>query len=158
MVVMCMLFYLLSVRVLGRQDDPALMKLMSAMSGFIILFCALMGVIAIFRTHRVAGAAYRLERCIRSMTDGNLDLKIALRSKDYLQNLADALGELQDRMKAEAALRAQLSQSLAEVRDGLAKAGKLDSDDHARLTKAIEDLRAPRGPAAIVDKEPSPSV
>ncbi len=159
MVVMSLLFYMLGARVLGEKAlDPAIVKLMSGMSGFLVLFCVLMGILSVFLTHRVSGAAYRLERCIRDLCDGNLDQRIALRSGDYLQNLADALIDLQAAMKSGDERRAQLVKSLEDLRDTLEKAGKLDDTQRAILTETVLALKGIHAPQAVVDRKQTPAV
>ena len=57
----------------------------------------------VHHSHRIAGPAYRIERTIRAIARGHYDLdkKVYLRRKDYLQHLATALNELIDRRAIE---------------------------------------------------------
>lgn len=48
---------------------------------------------SIFLTHRLAGPLYRLEKCAKEMAQGNLSLRIRLRKRDELQDLARLLDE-----------------------------------------------------------------
>lgn len=158
MILMAVLFYLLGTHVLGdRALEPGIVHLMSGMSGFIFLFCVLMGVISVFLTHRVAGAAYRLEKCIKGMAGGDLDLRIALRKRDYLQNLAEALNQLQGTLRAQAEARARLAAELESYREALEKDSKLSEDDRRRIDGWIDLLRSkPSGQAEKDKEQPSP--
>ncbi|MBI2931284.1 MAG: methyl-accepting chemotaxis protein [Planctomycetes bacterium] len=155
MVLMSLLFYALGERVLGdRRFDPRIVRLMSAMSGFLVLFCVLMGVLSVFLTHRVAGAAYRLERCIRDLAKGDYGQKIALRSSDYLQNLAEALNVLQAELRGQVEDGRRLVPSLEQLRDRLEKAGTLTPAERTVLEEAVQ---AVRGTPAL-DKNPPAAV
>ncbi len=155
MVVMSLLFYVLGRRILGeRAFDPPIVRLMSGMSGFIVLFCVLMGILSVFLTHRVAGAAYRLEKCIRELTDGEFGGRIQLRTGDYLQNVADALRELQGELREREADRLKIAEVMRELREGLALAGKLTDADRTSLAECEALLRPPVADAAVDTKQP----
>jgi methyl-accepting chemotaxis protein len=155
MVCIALLFYVFRARVLGsRALDPAVVRLMTGMSGFLVLFCVLMGVIAVFLTHRVAGAAYRLERCIRDLAAGKLRERIALRSGDYLQTLAEALVDLQSSLRAGEEKRQRLAQDLEALRDALDRAGAIDGTARAMLTDTATTLRAEPEPLRVLTPRP----
>jgi len=155
MVVMSLLFYLIGDRVLGdKSRDPAVVKLMSGMSGFLVLFCVLMGILSVFLTHRVAGAAYRLEKCIRDLTDGDYEKRISLRADDYLQNIADALNDLQSTMKSQFSRRRELGAKIEELRDALDRAGKLGDGERALLNDTAALLKAVPVAAPVDIKRP----
>lgn len=48
---------------------------------------------SIFLTHRLAGPLYRLEKCAKELSEGNLSIRIRLRKRDELQELARLLDE-----------------------------------------------------------------
>ena len=60
--------------------------------GIILLF----GAVSIFITHKIAGPLYHLKKCISEITEGNLDVKIKLRKRDDLKDLAEQVNMLVD--------------------------------------------------------------
>lgn len=52
------------------------------------------GVYLIRLSHRVAGAAYRLEQSLQRIIKGDYDFTVTLREKDHLKHLADDMNEL----------------------------------------------------------------
>lgn len=91
-------FYLFARRFLGTygQIDPIVVRIIFGVGVFIILFCALMGTLSVAMAHRVAGAAYRIEKSLDRMLDGNFAEPIQLREGDYLTRIADRLNLLQE--------------------------------------------------------------
>lgn len=64
----------------------------------------LMVVVSIFGvrySHRLAGPAYRMMSDIRRVLDGEKDVRIHLRDRDKLRELADRINELIDRFEEE---------------------------------------------------------
>lgn len=51
-------------------------------------------IITLFISHRIAGPLYRLEEDIAEVNRGNLSVKIQVRKKDELQNLAKSLNQM----------------------------------------------------------------
>jgi methyl-accepting chemotaxis protein len=143
MVVLSSLFYLLFAReVLGvREQDPVISKLMGGVSGFLVLFCLLMGILGVFLSHRVAGAAYRLDMMLRRLIEGDLEQRIVLRSGDYLQNLAGGLTELQDTLKRSETAIAEIVGKLDEFKLGLAREGKIGEAEKATFDEIVHPLR-----------------
>jgi methyl-accepting chemotaxis protein len=64
-------------------------------AGVILLF----GALSIFITHKIAGPLYRLKKTISEITKGNLDVKVKLRKKDDLKDLAEHVNMLADELK-----------------------------------------------------------
>lgn len=84
------------VLALGQVFWPAIAALIVASAVF-----------SIYLTHRLAGPLYRLEQSARELIQGNLSLRIRLRERDELQELAGLLNEA----------LTNLDQSLVEIRD-----------------------------------------
>jgi methyl-accepting chemotaxis protein len=64
-------------------------------AGIILLF----GALSIFVTHKIAGPLYRLKKTISEITKGNLDVKVRLRKRDDLKDLAEHVNMLADELK-----------------------------------------------------------
>jgi methyl-accepting chemotaxis protein len=59
----------------------------------VILITAAAAAVMIFVSHRIAGPLYRLEKEIRRIGEGDLSVRVALRRKDQVGELAQALNE-----------------------------------------------------------------
>ena len=70
-------------------------KVWPGIAGIILLF----GAFSIFITHKIAGPLYRLKKTISEITKGNLDVKVRLRKKDDLKDLAEHVNMLADELK-----------------------------------------------------------
>ncbi len=68
---------------LGPTLGPAIIGL--------IVFSAFL---SIYLTHRLAGPLYRIEKSAKEMAEGNLALRIRLREKDELKDLAETLNQV----------------------------------------------------------------
>lgn len=60
--------------------------------GIILLF----GAVSIFITHKIAGPLYRLKKSLSEINEGNLDVKVKLRKRDDLKDLAEQVNMLVD--------------------------------------------------------------
>jgi methyl-accepting chemotaxis protein len=59
----------------------------------VILITAAAAAVMIFVSHRIAGPLYRLEKEIRRVGEGDLSVRVALRRKDQIGELAQALNQ-----------------------------------------------------------------
>lgn len=64
-------------------------------AGVIIFF----GVFSIFVTHKIAGPLYRLKKSLDEIAAGNLNVKIKLRKKDELKDLAEHINVLVEELR-----------------------------------------------------------
>lgn len=55
--------------------------------------------IALFTSHKIAGPLYRLERDIKEVSSGNLQMRFSLRKSDEMKSLADGLNAMVDALK-----------------------------------------------------------
>lgn len=138
LVVISVGFYFLSKGVSGglSRIDPTFVRLMIGMSVFVILFSLLMGLLSVVMTHRVAGAAWRLDQCIRRLSGGDLDVRITLRKGDYLHNLADSLNELRETMKRSREAARELLGLLEEAQ------ASPDGEEGKKIADLCDRLRA----------------
>lgn len=84
-----------------------------------------MAVYAIVSSHRVAGPAMRFRRALHALHRRDYDWYLRLRSKDYLQDLAEQLNGLNNALKAKDAVIADAVlelESLAKERPEIAEA------------------------------------
>lgn len=68
---------------------------------YIMTLSIIFGSYAIFHLHRVAGPAYRLNRCVNDLLTGDYTRPISLRQKDYFHELADSLDVLRNVLLAD---------------------------------------------------------
>jgi hypothetical protein len=145
-------YFLFAKELLGeRLRDPAIVRLLSGMSGFLVLFSLLMGLLSVVLSHRVAGAAWRLQQILTKIVAGDIEQTIGLRPNDYLQPLAAKLVELQETLRhSERAVAATLA-SIEEFKLRLAREGRMTEADKTDLDALVHPLRlsfARRGDAA----------
>jgi hypothetical protein len=89
---------------------------------FVIMLVIGMAVNAIIQSHRVAGPAMRFRRAIHAMSRRDYDWYLALRSKDYMQDIATQVNALNNSLKA---------------KDAVIAAAALELDDIARSQPAV---------------------
>lgn len=111
-----------------RAVDPIILRVVLGMGVFILLFCVLMGTFSIVIAHRVAGAAYRIEKSLDRMIEGDFSGTINLRRGDYLTRIAERLNCLQEQVRA--------SSSLSDVRRGLSIQDQLVLDQLIQKSKS----------------------
>jgi len=98
-----------------------LVRLLVANGVFILLAGISFCIYALFISHRIAGPAYRLETDLRKMIKGNYSHEIKLRPKDYLGNIANALNELSEKLKAKDKLAADIRENALKLKKTLDK-------------------------------------
>ncbi len=65
----------------------------------VVLIVPLLVIISILLSHRIAGPAYRIERTLREIGKGNLDVRISLRRDDELAGIANAVNDMVSDLK-----------------------------------------------------------
>lgn len=86
-------FYFFLQKFYDYQPDRNIVKVMVGTLVFVFLFALLMGLNSILRSHRVAGAAYRIENSIKRALTGDYQFTVILRDGDYLVNVARSMNE-----------------------------------------------------------------
>lgn len=92
--------------------------------------------VSVMYSHQTAGPAYKLEKSIKRITDGDLTFQVSLRRNDNLKELATALNELLNKF------RTTLSQAKT-LADGIDdKLGAMKNDEkYAQIVKDASELR-----------------
>lgn len=155
---MLAIYLLFARRYLGeRALDPEIVRLVGGIAAFMIVFCILMGLVSVVLTHRVAGAAFRLDAVLKRLCEGDLDQRIQLRTADYLQNLAGRLSEFQEHLRrSERCLAEQLAQ-IDDYKLELAREGRIGEAEKARIDSLLAPLREPLTKRGTAPASPSPS-
>ena len=92
--------------------------------------------VSIIYSHQTAGPAYKLEKSIKRITDGDLTFQVSLRRNDNLKELAAALNELLDKF------RTTLTKTKSLTDDINSKLGSLkDNEKYAQLIEDSSELR-----------------
>lgn len=97
------------------EDETNLLFLGVLNVVFVIMLVIGMAVNAIIQSHRVAGPAMRFRRALHAMGRRDYDWYLALRSKDYMQDIADQVNELNNQLKAKDAVIAAAALDLDEI-------------------------------------------
>ena len=99
----------------------------------------ILAIIGIFYSHQFAGPSYKLEKCLREISAGNLSFRIQLRSGDALHNVADSVNYLVDQFRGVVEQSRSISEELQLKSEGLE--GKEVESFRAKLTE-LQDLMA----------------
>ncbi|MBI2898669.1 MAG: hypothetical protein HYY17_00645 [Planctomycetes bacterium] len=128
--------YFVVRRMSGVQPiHPLVLKVLLGMSVFILLFCALMGTFSIILAHRVAGAAYRIEKSLDRMIEGEVGEPVVLRKGDYLTRIAERLNLLQEKARVRGETMHEIARLLSELK------GRVSTADHGAIDRLIERTR-----------------
>lgn len=101
---------------------------------------ALMGGMALFESHRIAGPIYRFEKTMRAMIAGEFPQQVYLRQGDNFTHVVPVINELATRFeaaaKAERLLRETLAPRLDELHELCGQDGVLE-----QIRAQVEELR-----------------
>ncbi len=107
--------------------------------GIVAVF-GLVGAMAVFESHRIAGPIYRFEKCLKALIAGELPQRIALRRGDNFTHLVPVINELAARYETAARAERLVRETLGPRLDELvALCGKHDTPEQVRTS--VEDLR-----------------
>ncbi len=143
MVLLAIGFYFAFARDLvgDRLRDPAIIRLLSGMSGFLVLFSLLMGLLSVVLSHRVAGAAWRLQQILTKLVEGDIEQHIVLRPNDYLQPVAAKLNDLQEKLRRSEQSIVSTLAKVEEFKLKLAREGHLSDADRVQFDELLHPLR-----------------
>jgi methyl-accepting chemotaxis protein len=121
-----------SPQLAGEMADIDLRTtLVFAIVSFVLLVFVVMR--AIMLTHRTAGAAFNLERCLRRVASGEYGTELRVRRKDNLRQLQEPFNRM----------TASLRERAADDRAALLNvAEKIEELGHAELAQELRDLAA----------------
>jgi len=130
------LFVLPGENSLAEQSaDQVRVTLLRANLIYFTLGCAILAVVTLLLTHRVAGAAFSLKRSVRAMQAGDYSAPIRLRQRDYLKALATEIDQLRCNLLEEQRERRQMleelerslqEESLADARELMIRLNKTE--------------------------------
>jgi methyl-accepting chemotaxis protein len=94
-------------------------------------------------SHQTAGPAYKLEKSIQRITEGDLTFEVSLRRNDNLKELASALNDLLKKFRTTLAKAKTLSVDLSVKLEGLEEDAKFKqlAKEAAELTKLIDEFK-----------------
>jgi methyl-accepting chemotaxis protein len=94
-------------------------------------------IVSVMYSHQTAGPAYKLEKSIKRITEGDLTFEVSLRRNDNLKELAAALNDLLKKFRTTLAKTKTISVDLSE------KLKTLEKDEKFKqLAKNSEELTA----------------
>jgi len=140
------LLYALGLLVLPGQDamhelspGEARDVFLRANAIYFALGAAILGVVSLLLTHRVAGPAYVMERAVHGMRKGDYSRRLNLRRRDYLKDLAAAI----EALRAETVEKQETrKKKLSDLKSCLGEG------DTAAATELVKQL--------LADEEPKP--
>lgn len=100
-------------------------------------------IVSIMYSHQTAGPAYKLEKSIQRITDGDLTFEVSLRRNDNLKELAVSLNDLLKKFRNTLAKAKTLSDDIAVKLDGLEsdEKFKLLSQNAAELRTLVDQFK-----------------
>lgn len=93
-------------------------------------------IIGIFYSHQFAGPSYKLEKCLKEISEGNLSFDIKLRTGDALHNVADSINVLVDQFRNVIKQSRVLTEEIKEQAEG--DTSDLQKKQEALLSKILE--------------------
>ena len=118
--------------------------LLPALGVITLCITALVAVAVAFRlllfSHRIAGPLYRLEKTAQQVGRGNLDFHVQLRSKDELQDFAQAMDTMISDLRSRIQRIRELNQSLGEKILEAGRKSSMPKDLFESVRKIQEEL------------------
>jgi len=100
-------------------------------------------IIGIFYSHQFAGPSYKLEKCLKEISEGNLSFNIKLRGGDALHNVADSVNYLVDQFRGIVGKSRELSDSIRVRVEEMKKSGSVEGTEELLQRAAeLEELLA----------------
>ncbi|MDQ7779019.1 MAG: hypothetical protein RDV41_04845 [Planctomycetota bacterium] len=128
------------------SSEAAMLERLSEMlrynAGAIVLITILLALYTVFLSHRIAGPAYRIEKCLERMAAGDYYFTVTLRKNDYLTGVAEAVNttvrKLAERHKTLMEVRANMEKLSAKLVEpgGIDEAKQLAATVLGQLAKA----------------------
>lgn len=143
--VIIMVLYWGMTQMRGISSHEVILQRMSELfqmnAVFVAILTGLLGLYMILLSHRIAGPAYRLRKCLQRVGRFDFDFHVELRQKDYLKNVAEelnsALADLRERRQRLGRLTEQL-----KALEGSAPAGEW-RDRIGALTRDFFEAQRP---------------
>lgn len=112
--------------------------------------------VSVIYSHQTAGPAYKLEKSIKRITEGDLTFQVSLRRNDNLKELAAALNELLTK------LRTTLSKAKGLTEDIDDKLGSVKNDEKyaaiiansAELRNLVDQFKLEDDKTEIIEEDP----
>lgn len=100
-------------------------------------------IVSIMYSHQTAGPAFKLEKSIKRIAEGDLTFEVSLRRNDNLKELAVALNDLLKKFRNTLAQAKTLSVDLSAKLEGLESDAKFKqlADNSAELTRLINQFK-----------------
>lgn len=93
-------------------------------------------IVSVMYSHQIAGPAYKLEKSIKRITNGDLNFEVYLRHNDNLKELATALNGFLDKFRGTLATAKSLSEDIS------ARLSTVESDENFKqLAAKATELR-----------------
>jgi len=98
----------------------------------------ILAIIGIFYSHQFAGPSYKLEKCLKEISEGNLSFSIRLRNGDALHNVADSVNYLVDQFRVVIAKTRDIGDNVKLQASQLKS--KADSEELQEILDRVSEL------------------
>ncbi|MFH1878142.1 MAG: hypothetical protein ABH883_04985 [Candidatus Omnitrophota bacterium] len=107
----------------------------------LIFLCPVVILVGLILSHRIAGPIFSIQRFLRMVTEGNYDIRLRLREKDELKEIASAANKLAGKLQAEKNDRRRMVDDIKRGADRLEAAVIAGNPDRERLLREILLIR-----------------
>lgn len=106
----------------------------------IILICIATAVVVMYLSHRIAGPLFRIEKGIGEIKEGDLTLKINLRSNDEITKMAECFNGMVESLKDGLLKIKMQSKSLGSQMDDLAALSQGNAFSSQQMRNTLKEL------------------
>jgi len=107
----------------------------------VMLIGAATALVVMYTSHRIAGPLFRIERDVSMIGEGNLNLRINLRSTDEIGKMADAINEMTGNIQLRLLDIKKESKSISDQIDDLVLMAQRDDSVPGEVKNSIETLK-----------------
>lgn len=113
-------------------------------------------IVSVMYSHQTAGPAYKLEKSIKRIVEGDLTFEVSLRRNDNLKELASALNELLKKFRVTLAKAKTLSEDISVKLDTLEKDDKFkqlaaNASELSQLIKQFNIEGVEGAPSVVIE-------
>lgn len=124
--------------------DPGLYELFQELNKVLIaklvIYMAVVAIVAVFISHKLAGPIYRFERSARSVGDGDLTHRVHLRKGDELMDLQDEFNGMVEALQGRISKDRNLAQRVSGKMQDLMKSKEVSAETLKRLKEIQAEI------------------
>ena len=103
----------------------------------VLLLIPFVTIVGLILSHRIAGPVFRIEAVLQDIGKGNLDVKVSLRKRDELKDLAETVNTMTDDLKD---IRASRQKAIKELTGNTKELLLKDPVDKRAIEKNLDSI------------------